>query len=71
MDGGQASSGIRLQRVGEVLQKVGHKWDNFGSADTDRIPIRDAQMKIVSERRELAKWVYNGSRFRGQKGNSG
>ncbi len=29
------------------------------------------QMKIVSQRREQAKWLYNRCRFRSQKGNSG
>jgi hypothetical protein len=29
------------------------------------------QMRIVSQRREQAKWVHNGCRFRNQKGNSG
>jgi len=29
------------------------------------------QMRILSQRREQAKWVYDGCRFRSQKGNSG
>jgi hypothetical protein len=50
--------GICLQwGVRRNVAKVGHKKGNFGNAGADRISIQGTQMKIVSQRRERAKWV--------------
>jgi hypothetical protein len=68
--------GIGLQRVVGIRRGVAKvRWNrirgNLRSIGADRRSVGAVQMKIVSQRREQAKWAYNGCRFRGQKGNSG
>src|ERR1039458_6752843 len=73
MGGGQVSSGIRVQRVGEMrgVAEAGHKLGHFrqcwfGSHTASAV----LQMKIVPHSREQARWVYNGRPFRSQKQDS-
>src|ERR1039457_7489233 len=74
MDGGQVSSGIRLQRVGERrgVRKSRPPIGPF-SATLVRIAYASAVllMKIVPHSREQARWVYNSRPFRSQKEDSG
>jgi hypothetical protein len=44
---------------------------NFGGAGSALGPSSAVRMRIVSQCREQAGWVYDRCRFRGQKGNSG